>query len=124
MVLRIKIKIMICKLCLQDKTLLRKSHIAPNFLYKELKDEDNSFVKAKLDTVTSQKTYTGLFESNVLCENCDNTILGRLETYAYNVLYTGKIYGFSMRNEITPDGVEWVLCDGVDYQKQVRDEWA
>jgi hypothetical protein len=108
---------MICKLCLQDKPLLKKSHIAPNFLYKELKDEDNSFIKAKLDTVTSQKAYTGLFEPDILCQNCDNVVLGQLETYAYDVLYTGKIKGFSMKNEITPDGVEWVFCEGVDYRK-------
>ncbi len=70
---------MICKLCLQDKSLLKKSHIAPGFFYKEPKDEDNSFVKAKLDAVTSQKTCTSLFEPDILCQNCDNVILGQYE---------------------------------------------
>ena len=108
---------MICKLCLQDKPLLKKSHIAPDFFYKEFKDEDNSFLKVKLDTVTSKKTYTGLFEPDILCQNCDNIVLSQLEGYAYNVLYTGKIKNLKMRNEITSDGVEWVLCEGVDYKK-------
>lgn len=108
---------MICKLCLQDKPLLKKSHIAPNFLYKDLLDTNNSFVKAKLIEVTSKKVQTGLFEANILCDRCDNEILSKLEDYGYRVLYSGKIKGFSMRNEITPEGVEWTLCNGVDYKK-------
>lgn len=108
---------MICKLCLQDKLLLKKSHIAPNFLYKELRDEDNSFVKAKLDEVTSKKAYTGLFEADILCKDCDTVLLNQLETYAYKILYDGRVKDLSFKNEITPDGVEWILCEGVDYKK-------
>jgi hypothetical protein len=108
---------MICKLCLQEKPLLKKSHIAPNFLYKELRDVNNSFVRGNLDTVTSQKAYTGLFEANILCADCDNVQLSRLEAYAHDILYVGKGKGLAFRNEITPDGVEWVFCEGVDYTK-------
>ena len=82
-----------------------------------MRDEDNSFVKAHLKDVSSKKTQTGLFEADILCAECDNALLGKLESYAYNVLYEGSVEGLSFRSEATPDGVEWVLCNGVDYKK-------
>ncbi len=108
---------MICKLCLQDKPLLKKSHIASNFLYQELQGEDHSFMKVDLQGVTAKKIQTGFFEQNILCANCDNARLGVLESYASRVLYGGKIKGINLRHEINPDGAEWMLCDGIDYKK-------
>ncbi|GEM_PF-2942036 len=35
---------MICKLCLKDKPLIKKSHIIPDFMYREIYDEDNRIV--------------------------------------------------------------------------------
>lgn len=105
-----------CKLCLQDKPLLKKSHITSNFLYKELRDENNSFRRVDLQKVTGKKIQTGFFEPNILCKDCDNVRLGDLEGYASKILYGGA-KGMNLRHERTPDGAEWMLCDGVDYKK-------
>jgi len=107
---------MICKLCLQEKPLLKKSHIAPNFLYKELRDEDNAFVEGSFNDLSSKNVYTGLFEPNILCKECDNLTLGRLEDYACRILY-GGIKGPRLVNEINKGGVEFITCYGVDYKK-------
>ena len=107
-----------CKLCLQDKDLLKKSHIVPNFLYKELREKDNSFVKANLEKLTKQPVYTGFFEPNILCQTCDNELLSKLEEYAYKIIYDSKkIKGVKIVNEINSHGVEWTMCRGVDYTK-------
>ena len=103
---------MICKLCLKEKGLLKKSHIVPNFLYRELRDEDNAFVKANLAKVTKENIYTGLFEPNILCAECDNVLLGKLEDYSSKILYGGKIAGVSFSNEINQNGVEYIGCYG------------
>lgn len=108
---------MICKLCQKEKTLLKQSHIVPNFIYKELRDEDNSFVKGNLKDLSSKKIFTGFFESNILCKDCDNVLLSKLENYGFTVLYGGKIRGASIVNEINQNNVEWTRGIGVDYTK-------
>lgn len=108
---------MICKLCLKDKDLLKKSHIVPNFLYKELRDEDNSFLLGNLTDLKAKKLHTGYFEADILCKNCDNIILGKLENYASKILYGGKVKGVTLRNEINQHGVEFITCYGVDYKQ-------
>jgi len=86
-------------------------------MYKELKCEDGYFVKANLVDVSHKKIYTGFFEKNILCKECDNIILGENENYACKILYGGKVVGVSMVNEINPNNVEWTKAVGVDYKK-------
>lgn len=107
----------ICKLCLQDKPLLKKSHIAPNFLYKELRDEKNTFIKGRLSDKKAQTVQSGFYEPNLFCKECDNEILSRLENYASKVLYGGSIKGLTLHREINQHGVDSVVCNGVDYTK-------
>ena len=106
-----------CKLCLQEKPLLKKSHIIPNFAYKELRDNDNSFIMANLKDGTGKVTYTGLFESNILCKKCDNILLGQLEHYGCSILYGGKMKGVTIINETNQNNIEWTRGSGVDYTK-------
>jgi hypothetical protein len=78
----------ICRLCKEWKLLCNQSHIIPNFLYKELKVEEGHFFK--LETMseafnTRGKFQTGIFEKNILCENCDNNIISKLERYGSQV---------------------------------------
>lgn len=108
---------MICKLCLQEKPLLKQSHIVPNFIYKELRDEDNSFIQANLKDLYGKKTFTGFFESNILCKDCDNILLGKLENYGCTILYGGKIKGVNIVNEINQNNIEWTRGIGVDYKR-------
>jgi hypothetical protein len=79
---------MICRLCLQEKPLLKKSHIIPNFLYKGLFSEDHRLVNVNLsDFDDFSYTHSGYYDKNILCRDCDGGLLSRLETYASNCLY-------------------------------------
>ena len=108
---------MLCKLCLEDKELIGKSHIISNFLLKELLSDDGYILKKNLITGKVEKLYTGEFEKNILCANCDNNILGKLEAYGHRVLYTDSIKELILKNERSSDGAEWISCNGVDYKK-------
>ncbi len=79
---------MICQLCLQDTTLLKRSHIVPRFMYKSLLEKDRKLVNVNLNNL-QQKKYmqTGYTEANLLCAECDNEILGSLERFASNHIY-------------------------------------
>jgi len=86
----------ICKLCLKEANLLSKSHIIPDFMYKELYDEKHRFLfTTNLDLKEKKENLkhlqTGIYEGNILCRNCDNVILGSLERYTANFLYAENI---------------------------------
>ena len=106
-----------CKLCLQNKSLLKQSHIIPNFLYKELLKKDGFFVEGNLKKISSKILQTGVFDRYILCAECDNNLLSKLESYAYQVLYDiKKVKGTNLANEINQNGVEWTMARGVDYK--------
>jgi hypothetical protein len=81
-----------CKLCGNKKKLLKKSHIIPDFMYQDLFDE-----KHRIHEVVVNKEYplkgktrqSGVYDTNILCNNCDNKIIGGLESYASRALYGG-----------------------------------
>ncbi len=80
-----------CKLCNKEKRLLKRSHIIPDFMYNGLFDEKH-FI-APLDLIKFQKKKllpNGFYDSNILCEDCDNKILGNLESYSSIVIWGGK----------------------------------
>jgi hypothetical protein len=77
-----------CQLCLDEKPLLKKSHIFPNFLYKNIFGEEHRVVNINLGNFDDFNfTHSGFYDKNILCRDCDGTILSRLETYASNKLY-------------------------------------
>jgi hypothetical protein len=60
-------------------------------MYKGLFDE-NHFI-APLDLINFKRRKflpNGFYDSNILCENCDNVILGNLESYANIVIWGSK----------------------------------
>lgn len=80
-----------CKLCNEKKKLLRRSHIIPDFMYKGLFDENHFIAPIDLIEFKRRKLLPdGFYDSNILCENCDNKILGKLESYASIVIWGGK----------------------------------
>ena len=80
-----------CKLCNEKKKLLRRSHIIPDFMYKGLFDEKHFIAPIDLIEFKRRKLLPdGFYDSNILCENCDNKILGKLESYASIVIWGGK----------------------------------
>lgn len=79
---------MICKLCLQDEILIRKSHIISNFLYNGMFTERRSLVTTNLSDHSKDKySQTGIYEGGILCKRCDNEIIGSYERYVSNVIY-------------------------------------
>lgn len=79
---------MICQLCLQEKKLLKNSHIIPNFLYKGLFDQKHKIVSVNLHDYSEKKFHqTGLKDSNILCAECDNGIISMYERYASNTIF-------------------------------------
>ena len=106
----------ICKLCGEEKKLCSQSHIIPNFMYKNLFDEKNRIHKIQSkDGKIEQRgvCQTGEFESNILCQNCDNVILGELERYASLILYDGHPKVIEQRKDI--DGMKYTYCAELNY---------
>lgn len=91
---------MICQLCRQEKKLLKNSHIIPNFLYKGIFDAKHKFVSVNLDDYGDKKFHqTGFKDSDILCADCDNGIIGAYERYASNTIFgdhkNGAVEAFS-----------------------------
>lgn len=77
----------ICKLCLQEKYLCKESHIIPSSLYKLLHGPNKLLVY--IDDHGSKFKYNSEYEGGILCEECDNYILGKLDDYAAKFLHGG-----------------------------------
>lgn len=69
----------VCKLCSEHKPLCKESHIIPMFLYKFLTAENNKIVY--IDTKKSKFKFNGEYEGGILCQNCDNVVIGNLDNY-------------------------------------------
>lgn len=81
---------MICKLCQEDTKLLKKSHIIPDFMYKEIYDEKHFLYRGSAKNLDKMQTVpTGEYDSNILCKNCDNEIIGSYESYGSGVFFGG-----------------------------------
>src|SRR5680860_1072410 len=114
-----------CRLCLQDKKLI-SAHIIPEFMYSRMKDEKNVFyemhLKLNKEKIRSRKVQTGEFDKTILCEDCDNRIIGaNYEKYAQN-----SMYGKDIDLELAPicknyqnsnDGAKYSICKNIDYGK-------
>ncbi len=116
---------MICKLCLQEKKLIGKSHIIPKFMYKDLFDEKHFIHSLNLDTLEpNKKLPDGIYERNILCSNCDNVVLGRLENYASKIIYgsngglaQNEYPKFEYRKSINENELKSILISNIDYTK-------
>jgi hypothetical protein len=87
----------ICKLCLQEKLLCNKSHVLPKHSYKILKDDGYCLYidQETANKESKQKDYSGVFESNILCENCEQNILSNYEKYGYILIYCNNLKNIS-----------------------------
>jgi len=75
----------ICKLCLQEKELCRESHIIPGFHYKFLYGSNNKLIY--LNSQKAEVRYNSEYESDILCKECEEGILGRLDDYAAKLIH-------------------------------------
>lgn len=115
-----------CLLCLNEKTLLKKSHIIPDFFYREagLYNEKHKIIKINVEAFAKSKRISyvpsGDYEGGILCNDCDNELIGELETYGRKILYGGlnpseQIECFHVVNP--NDGMKSTICKNVDYQR-------
>lgn len=106
-----------CRLCLQEKELCRKSHILPDFMYRELFDDKHRMVKGTpIEGERPQNLQSGEYEGGLLCADCDNRIIGGYEGYASKVLYGGGIPVSTKRVRKADDGLEITIVQGLDYR--------
>ena len=106
-----------CKLCLENKLLCKESHIIPKFLYKLLFEKNNFLIF--LDKIAAHFRYTGEYEGGILCENCDNTIIGKLDNYAAGFIHGEFRQKLNSRIEVI-DGHEHLVIEydpNYDYRK-------
>jgi hypothetical protein len=86
-------------------------------MYGELFDEKHRLIKFTTLTPGSDSVaQSGEYEDDILCEDCDNRIIGSLENYASKVLYAGQI-SVKQTNYKLQDGLEFAQVDGLDYKK-------
>ena len=109
-----------CRLCSKKKPLLKKSHIIPAFMYKEIFDDKHRILHAKSAKLEFERyTQSGLYESNILCNECDNVTLGRLEDYASRIIYgpSPRTDGININKHKANDGLEYLHVTNIDYVK-------
>lgn len=70
-----------CKLCPENTDLVKKSHILPDFVYRNVFDDKHRMFEIRLNdgTVKTKIGQSGSYESNILCKRCENDRLGKLE---------------------------------------------
>lgn len=115
-----------CKLCLKENVeLLTRSHIIPKFLFEDMKDINNSFiqidlsnyVKGRRQHVKNQRD--SFHESNILCVNCDGTIIKEYEDYLKLTFHsTNKSISrpFFVEKINKREGFSLLLIDNLDYK--------
>ena len=99
-----------CKLCNQPKKLV-DSHIFPEFMYLPMYDNNHKFKLISIDEGdTLEERKKGIYEK-LLCDNCDNRIIGKYENHASKILFgDGK-------KEIEVEQTKFGhLIHGVDYK--------
>ena len=106
-----------CKLCKKTSELLKQSHILPNFLYKPVRGDDGEFysLKSFKNKTSTKKIYTGYFERNILCQKCDNNIIGSYESYFASILDSLREKRLLGVEKVNSNGVKYVELAPVDY---------
>jgi hypothetical protein len=117
----------ICRLCKQEKILLSKSHLIPEFVFDgsgvyDAKHKINVYEIKDGDLKFSHRISSGEYEGGLLCKSCDGDIIGKLETYAKNILY-GDDGRFKPHEKASshifqyPDGMRFLHVENVVYTK-------
>lgn len=115
---------MTCNLCQQEKQLIKKSHILPDFLFKKLYDPHHKL--QKFDAVQMAKgnprisrPSSGAYEGELLCQDCDNRVLGQYETYISRLI-ARKLSPkdrISIKSVYNNSGLRFIEVTNIDYHK-------
>lgn len=114
----------LCKLCLRETVLIKKAHIYSDFLYEQLYDEKHRLRKFDIGGLQKgvtkvSKPPTGVYEKDLLCQDCDNRLIGQNETYV-SKLYKNlldkneKIECKKVKNE---HGINFIEISNIHYKK-------
>ena len=110
-----------CKLCNQDKKLLRHSHIIPDFAYKGLYNDKHQIAFARFNKPNNKALIPSApYDKDILCKECDGNIIGMYENYGRFVLYGGKQKNdrqIKQTRRTAPDGLSSLYLENIDYRK-------
>ena len=108
-----------CHLCKFEKALIKRSHIYPDFLYKDLYDKNHKLIKVSSEEILKKnpkinRPSTGVYEGNLLCKECENNIINRnYETYVSDII-SGKNKFIKCKKE-KKNEVETITVQNLDY---------
>ena len=107
-----------CNLCNEEKVLIKKSHLIPDFFFKTLYDEHSRLIKTDFvqtfNGVNNDSTPpTSTYEKHILCAKCDNEIIGRYESYYAKFVFHTKDY--VKRTFPEPTKINHYEYTGLDY---------
>jgi hypothetical protein len=107
-----------CRLCLQEKKLV-KAHIIPEHFYTNLYNEKGQYVEVHVNKDKSERTkkrLKGIWDNTILCGDCDNTILGKLDDYAAKIFWGYRNQQLNIKEFQRPDQplVQWRTAYGID----------
>jgi hypothetical protein len=92
-------------------------------MYQELFDKKHQFyrlTKPNPDSKNYSKLPTGEYEGNILCFECDNVQIGRLEDYARRVMYGGELKEsepLKVVNKVDSNGIRYTHIQNINYKK-------
>ncbi|WP_344928956.1 hypothetical protein [Aquimarina addita] len=108
-----------------EKELIKKSHIIPDFLYRNsgMFDEKHRLRSiSKQDLLKGKKPklrQTGINDKNILCANCDNVVIGQYEKYASESFYnkTLNLNNLSDCKNLKEGNINFNICSNIDFKK-------
>ena len=115
----------LCKLCMEEKQLVKKSHIIPDCMYRNFSDEHNSYVEVLPEELLDQNSLSrrrrsGIYEGDILCKNCE-TIISKFESYGCPILYSeGTLnpkIAINAKHFTTNKGKTFSTLENLDYTK-------
>lgn len=108
-----------CKLCDKSAKLIKKSHIIPNFMYKNMFDDNNRILLANLKNTSKPPQYrqSGLHEKYILCSKCEES-LSKLERYTAHFLFGNNTKTPALfEKRLSSDGIKSIMIKKIDYSK-------
>ena len=84
-------------------------------MYKGLLDKNKKIVETNLFNFKEAKYRpTGIYDKNILCKECDTTIMGGLESYAAKILYDKKDLESTIEED---ENIINLMFKGIEYRK-------
>ena len=113
-----------CKLCLTENVeLISVSHIIPKFLHEDLKDlygkynliSPDKFIKGRRQHL--KKPFGAFYDSDLLCEKCDNETLSAYENSLSGMLIENQNNNSNEDIYFDDNKIQFKIYKNIDYQK-------